>query len=238
VLMTVLYEKPIRQYLNDQGEQMTISHDVAVKAKKRVINEPFVLIALDASMWFLSAIVYSIIHWVLGTGSYWIQRAVYTSMSAGLITITVAFFFLEHILQKKLSPYFFPNGRLCDVPKTVRIRIRTRLVALLSACNLIPLVSMIYTTYSITISHRNFVPSFEHIRMALFTNALLFIGAGICLTMFVSRNLTLPFDEILSTLRNIRNGLFDKKVKVTSNDEIGYTGDVINEMSKGLQERE
>jgi sigma-B regulation protein RsbU (phosphoserine phosphatase) len=56
--------------------------------------------------------------------------------------------------------------------------------------------------------------------------------------MLVSRNLTLPFGEIIQTLRGVRNGILDKKVQVTSNDEIGYTGDVINEMTEGLKERE
>ena len=56
--------------------------------------------------------------------------------------------------------------------------------------------------------------------------------------MLVSRNLTLPFGEIIQTLRGVRNGKFSKKVRVTSNDEIGYTGDVINEMTDGLQERD
>jgi adenylate cyclase len=56
--------------------------------------------------------------------------------------------------------------------------------------------------------------------------------------MLVSRNLTVPFKEIILTLRGITNGRFDKKVKVTTNDEIGYTGDVINEMTEGLREGE
>ena len=53
----------------------------------------------------------------------------------------------------------------------------------------------------------------------------------------VSSNLTKPFEEIINVLRNIKNGKFESRVRVTSNDEIGYTGDVINEMTKGLLER-
>jgi adenylate cyclase len=45
-------------------------------------------------------------------------------------------------------------------------------------------------------------------------------------------------EEIIRVLREIRQGLFDKKVRVSSNDEIGYTGDVINEMTEGLKERD
>ena len=44
--------------------------------------------------------------------------------------------------------------------------------------------------------------------------------------------------EIIQTLQGVRNGIFDKKVRGTSNDEIGYTGDVINEMTEGLKERD
>jgi sigma-B regulation protein RsbU (phosphoserine phosphatase) len=58
------------------------------------------------------------------------------------------------------------------------------------------------------------------------------------LTGLVAKNLSLPFGQIIRTLQEVRNGKFDKKVQVTSNDEIGYTGDVINEMTAGLQERD
>jgi adenylate cyclase len=36
----------------------------------------------------------------------------------------------------------------------------------------------------------------------------------------------------------VRRGNFNTKVRVTSNDEIGYTGDVINQMTEGLKERD
>jgi sigma-B regulation protein RsbU (phosphoserine phosphatase) len=53
-----------------------------------------------------------------------------------------------------------------------------------------------------------------------------------------SRNITEPIKEILRVVRRIRKGQFDEKVRVVSNDEIGYTGDVINEMTEGLKERD
>jgi sigma-B regulation protein RsbU (phosphoserine phosphatase) len=78
----------------------------------------------------------------------------------------------------------------------------------------------------------------EKLRKAIITNAVIFILAGIYLIGLVSRNLTMPFREIIQTLQGVRNGKFDRKVRVTSNDEIGYTGDVINEMTEGLRERD
>ena len=142
-VMTLVYEKPIRRYLNSVFRKETINPDLKSVARQRLLNEPFVLITLDFSMWLLSSIIYPAIHWIYGSGQLLPLSALYHSLATGIITITIAFFLLEHILQKKLAPHLFPNGGLHAIPKTLRIRIRTRLVALLFACNLIPLFSII-----------------------------------------------------------------------------------------------
>jgi adenylate cyclase len=67
---------------------------------------------------------------------------------------------------------------------------------------------------------------------------MIFIGVGVWLVFLVSSNMTRPLEEIVRVLRGVRNGQFEDKVRVTSNDEIGYTGDVINEMTEGLKERD
>ncbi len=237
-IMTLKYERPIRHYLTAIFNRESIPENLENEARRKILNEPFVLIALDFSMWLLAALVYPLMFWMVDAGTQVIQRSFFNSLSIGFITVTVAFFFLEHILQKRLASYFFPNGGLYTVPKTLRIKIRTRLAALLFACNLIPLFSILQLIQRITSPPNNLTISLEQVRSAIFLNAGTFIGAGILLTLLVSRNLSLPFGEIIQTLRKVRNGNFDKKVRVTSNDEIGYTGDVINEMTKGLKERE
>ncbi len=237
-VMTLLYEKPIRRYLNLSFKQSSIPRDLEATARRRLLNEPFVLIALSFSMWLLAATIYPLIHWAYGSGLNMVQRALYNALITGVITITVAFFLLEHILQKKLAPHFFPNGGLTTIPRTLRIRIRTRLVALLFACNLIPLISIMLVLHRITATQQDLGTAIEHLRSAIFTNAIIFLGVGIFLTLLLGRNLSIPFKEMVQTLRWVRNGRFDKKVQVTTNDEIGYTGDVINEMTEGLKERE
>ena len=237
-VMTLVYEKPIRRYLNSVFRKESILPSLKSVARQRLLNEPFILITLDFSMWLLSSILYPTIHWIYGSGKLLPLSALYHSLATGIITITIAFFLLEHILQKKLAPHFFPNGGLHAIPKTLRIRIRTRLVALLFACNLIPLFSIILIIQNITGNFSDSSDALVRLRSAIITNATGFVVIGICLTILVSRNLALPFAEIIETLRGVRNGKFDKKVRVTSNDEIGYTGDVINEMTEGLKERD
>jgi sigma-B regulation protein RsbU (phosphoserine phosphatase) len=120
----------------------------------------------------------------------------------------------------------------------LRIRIQTRLIALLLACNIIPLLSILLITTQITTLAAPPAESFSMLRGFIVKQALLFILVGICLTMLVGRNLSIPFREIIRSLRDIRGGRYEKRIRVTSNDEIGYTGDVINEMAEGLKERE
>ena len=236
--MTWRYERPIRAYLTAKYNSAPISPDLEIKARRKVLNEPFVLITLSFSMWLVSAILYPVMFWFVNAGTLAIQRAIINSLSIGFTTVTVAFFLLEYVSQKRLAPHFFPNGGLCAIPKTLRIRIRMRLAVLLFACNLIPLLSILHVIYRITGTASDPGIALDQLRTAIFMNAAIFIGAGLFLTYLVSRNLTLPFGEIIETLQGVRNGKFDKKIRVTSNDEIGYTGDVINKMTEGLKERD
>ena len=237
-VMTLIYEKPIRAYLTAKFNRTDTSAELEIKARRRVLNEPFYMIILDFSMWLLAAIIYPVMFWWVDVGADAIQRSAINSLSIGFITVTVAFFLLEHVSQKRLAPYLFPNGGLFAIPKTLRIRIRIRLAALLLACNLIPLLSIIHITYRLSSNTSDAAMAMEQMRSAIFTNATIFILVGIYLIGLVSKNLTMPLREIIKTLQNVRIGRFDKKVRVTSNDEIGYTGDVINEMTEGLQERD
>jgi sigma-B regulation protein RsbU (phosphoserine phosphatase) len=237
-LATFLYEQPIRQYLNRLHQNETIRPELVVKARRRLLNEPFFAIAMDLSMWLLAAIVYPLLFWLSDAGAYMVQRSLFNSLSTGLITVTLAFFLLEHVMQKRLAPYFFPAGGLSAVPRTLRIRIQTRLVALLFACNLIPLFSVLLIFHRITKFEPDPAVALDNLRSALFINCFVFMSVAVWLTMLVSKNLSSPFAEIIRALRSVRNGNFSKKVRVISNDEIGYTADTINEMTDGLQERE
>jgi phosphoserine phosphatase RsbU/P len=76
------------------------------------------------------------------------------------------------------------------------------------------------------------------LQVSIFIHVVVFIAVGVWLTFLVSSNLTQALKEITNVLRNVTNGLFETKVRVTSNDEIGYTGDVINAMTEGLKERD
>ena len=237
-VMTLIYERPIRKFFDYLAADKPVPEALAIRVRRRALNEPFVLIVMDMSMWIAAAVIHSLLFWMLDAGPNPNQRAVALCISNGLLTVTVAFFFLEHVLQKRWAPVLFPEGGLYAITKTLRIRIRTRLISLLFACNLIPMLAILHILYRVPGAHPDPSAALEVLSSSIRTNALVFMLAAVCLTMLVSRNLTMPFREIVKTLQGVRNGHFDKKVMVTSNDEIGYTGDVINEMTEGLKHRE
>jgi hypothetical protein len=175
LVTTFIYEQPIRAYLNAKFDKTSVSAATEHTARQRLLNEPFVLISLSFSMWLLSAIVYPVVYWALDIGRYWIQSACFMGLSTGLTIATVAFFLLEHVLQKQLAPHFFPHGGLYTIPKTLRIRISTRLAALLFACNIIPLITIFLINHQVILMQSDPARALDVLRSSIFINVVIFL---------------------------------------------------------------
>jgi len=237
-IVTLAYEKPLRVYLNGWVRGRIFPDELAVKARRRCLNEPFFLIGMDFGIWLVAAILFPLLAWREGAGTEAIHYLFFLNLHTGLITSIVAFFVLERDLQKRLVPFLFPQGGLFMTPKTLRIRIGTRLSALLFGCNIIPFIATIGTIRRIPSPSQNPLEMLDHLSMTLMVSSFVFIATGLWMTILVTGNLTRPLRSIIGALREVRRGNFDTKVRVTSNDEIGYTGDVINQMTDGLKERD
>ena len=68
--------------------------------------------------------------------------------------------------------------------------------------------------------------------------ALVFVAVGLALTVLLAGNLSRPLRGMTKVLQQVAKGRFDDRVQVITNDEIGYAGDVINQMCGGLKERD
>ena len=113
-----------------------------------------------------------------------------------------------------------------------------RLTAFLAATNLIPLITLARGSWGITQSFADADQALSALHGMIIGDAIIFTGVGIWLTFLVSSNLTRPLTDMTAVLQRIRKGDFDSRVRVTSNDELGYVGDMVNEMAAGLKERE
>jgi hypothetical protein len=61
VLVSVVYERPIRRYLDLRYRQEPEAENLSGEARRKLLNEPFFLIVLEISIWFASALIYSIL---------------------------------------------------------------------------------------------------------------------------------------------------------------------------------
>ena len=238
VALILIYESPIRSYLKARYARKALPAVHVFRARQRLLNEPFFLIGLSFCMWLVAAAVYSGVFWVHDAGPVVILIACLRRIETGLITVTVAFFVLEFVLQRSVIPYLFPDGGLSAIPGTMRIRIRTKLTAFLFACNIVPLLSILQHTHERLHANESSTAALGSFQSDLAIQIFVFMAVGIWLTFLVSSNLTKPLQEITHVLSKVQHGLFETKVRVTSNDEIGYTGDVINAMTEGLIERD
>lgn len=238
ILVIIWYERPIRLFIRRRFSGEPIPDTIQQLARRKLLNEPFFLIIVNLSIWLSAAIVYATALWMHKADWFFVRNSMFNALFTGLITVTVAFFVLEHVLQRHgLAAFFFPDGGLSKMPGTYRIRIRTRLIAFLAACNLVPFLNIIFLLYRFPATETDPIAAAETLRSTIRMNALIFMGIGIWLVMLVSMTLSRSFREIVQVLQGISSGRFDKKVQVTTNDELGYTGDVINEMTAGLKER-
>ncbi|MCP4629772.1 MAG: SpoIIE family protein phosphatase [bacterium] len=237
-ITTLLYERPIRGFLNDQSNGVHISDELRVIAGKRLLNEPFFLIAMNLTVWITAGGIYSLVLLASDVGRPTVYYIFLRNLEIGLITAVAAFFLLRSVLHKRMVPKLFPAGGLYATRGTLRIRLGMRLAALLLGCNLVPFFAIITIMQSISPAGAISEELYESLRSDIVVSSYVFMAIGILLTYQLSINLGLPFRDIIRVLNAIRNGQFTQKVPVTSNDEIGYTGDVINEMASGLKERD
>ena len=235
--VTLAYERPIRQFFKKAFRNGQFQAEPPLAVKQRLLNEPFVQILMSLAVWTFAAFFHSTLFWLLKAGQEVVQSAFFLSLLTGLITVCIEFFLLEFVLQRRLAGYFFPGGNLSGVPGTMAISIRKRLMAMIGACNLVPF-------FAVMLSLNDNAPgtgpaqTLDELRSSLFTLSILFMAVGLWLTFLVSSNLTRPLKEIIRVLGAVREGDFDDRVRVTSNDELGYTGDMINAMNEGLKERD
>jgi sigma-B regulation protein RsbU (phosphoserine phosphatase) len=235
--------RPISRYLNIITTGGSLPEGLEEKAGRRLLNIPFVFIPVNVVMWIVISAVPSFLGYLSGLMDF--RTAVIIcarSSMVGLISSFVASHRMEAYSRRKLIPFFFPQGRLVNLGGTFRLSISRRIQLLNQLGNVVPgiilLVTLLTLQWEVDASQ---ISSVEYgwiiIRFSLILFGIFFIMTHV-LNRVGSRNITDPIKEIIHVLKRIRKGQFDERVQVVSNDEIGYTGDVINEMTEGLKERD
>jgi len=231
-VVTVWYERPIRHCLRSFYKGFAPDPILLENARRRVLNEPYMILFLDMVIWCLGAFLF----WAAGSPAAGI------GIASGMLTVTLAFFWVEHVSQHNLVPLFFPEGDLSTVRGVKTGSLRRRFAALIIAVSVVPL-AFIHLTI-VRFKHMQMMDEMTLLMLVrrmtetIAVESIMFMGIAIVLSWLVVQNMKRPVTEIIKVMGHVKKGDFSKKAKVFSTDEIGFAGETLNAMTAGLRERE
>jgi serine phosphatase RsbU (regulator of sigma subunit) len=234
--------RPISDYLNllNVGRE---SENLLQKARQRLINLPFALIPVNLGLWIvIPAFLYYAAYVIGRLNSLTAFILAIRAVMVGFISTGIMSLWIESYIRRRLTAFFFPQGRLTEVQGAVRysiskrIRLHNRLGSLIPmAILVITLMTLQWQLDSVAISARDYGSEILVFSLVLFS--VFFVVLSL-LNKLLNRSIVGPVENMLSVVNKIKEGNLQARVKVFSNDEIGVLGDAINEMAKGLIERE
>ncbi|MCD4722041.1 MAG: SpoIIE family protein phosphatase [Desulfobacula sp.] len=211
-------------------------------AQKRLLNLHFLFIPVNVFMWILIPGFIGL--FTVLTGMIDHRTAIILSARAsmvGLIASAIASQRIEAFSRKRLIPFFFPEGQLSKLKGTAKISISKRIILANRLGAVIPLTILLVTLLTLQWEVETCpVSAITYGRGIILFTFVLFICTLIFsreLNRLLSHNIVDPINDLVRVLRGVQKGRFDEKVQIMSNDEIGYAGDVVNEMTRGLQEK-
>lgn len=237
-LIVLFYERPIRRYVDRRIAGDDIEPDFALTARRRMLNEPLVLAKLYLVFWFLEALGYLVIARRWGMDWFTIRLNLGDSLHTIILATVLMVATMILVQQRYLATFFFPNGKLYMVPRTVRFSYRHRFIVMLLALNVLPLMSIIRTMYRVRHSGLSAEAQLQAMNDAIWFIVPVSIAVAIVLVLLAAGNTVKTVQDVVDGLRRVARGDYTKLVPVSSNDEIGYAADVINEMTLGLRERQ
>lgn len=231
IIVIVLYERPIRRLFNWRFKGRMIPMDLLTMARRRTLNEPYFVALLSIICGLVGAVVVAVAHYRIGLPNPITRMGAPDALLLSIITATISFLALEFFLHRWLALPLFPEGGLQHISGVWKISLRIRLISLFVAINLIPLAASLLTAYRTA-------DSLEVLLVSLFATIPIYVAAGFILTILMAGNLSGSLKNLTTVLRGVSQGNLSSRVNVTSNDEIGYAGDVVNAMITGLKERD
>lgn len=242
VLILLALAAPVNKVMAGLMKQVHVSERSLNNARRRAINLPFQAALMNLLAWILPAVAFPVAQAIQGKiPLYSVGLFILYSFTNALMITLLAFVLLQHACRMTAIPILFPQGRVGDQTGTLKLSIRTRLMVLYGAICLGPMfqiVLVVHTggsyaaTYGEPLKVLSNLATFSLI-LFLFTAAY-----GLWLADLFAKSLSGPVGEIMKVAEKVRVGDLDATVPVVSNDEIGYLGDRVNEMTGGLRERQ
>ena len=202
-------------------------------AQRRLLNSPFVIGLTSIVGWMTIPVMTAVFAAISQIELPFATLLKFTSemFISGVLCFVIGYYGLELLIRKFLIAEFFPENRLSETPKTIRLRIQMRFFIFFIAVNIFP----VFLFTNILIANMNAI-QMDGVTIAVIM--VLIIVSGTLLTVLVTRTYQTPVLEMQKATQRIADGDFEVNIPVKSNDEIGELTERVNEMASELKEKE
>jgi HAMP domain-containing protein len=232
-------QKPIAESLDIVLRQKKTHHPIAEKARRRILNLPYIFWIFNLAFWILLSItVILYLAFLLDAPAKQTLLLMFRTAMIGLIAANLSFFLVEDHARGILIPRFFPEGRLQDVPGTFKVSIIRRIRILYLAGTSVPMLILLgtlaFTLWDTGATGIRENQSSREIFMFTLVWCVMFVIIALRLNFLVGKSIVEPIKEMLGIIHKLRDGDFNGRIAILSNDEIGTLGDAGNAMIAGL----
>ena len=236
-------QRPISNLSIYMSKGKNISVGLQEKAEQRLLNLPFIIALINLVIYiFVATMIASAFYLFRDIPIRACLFMFFRSFMIGLISAGISFFVVEDYSRKTFIPLFFPRGKLGALHGTIKIPILRRIRLLNMAGTLNPMLILVVTLLFIVWETGESTISADLLGREILLFALILCGAFMAITLrlnvLVGNSIVNPIGELLDVVERVKDGDFNQRIRVLSNDEIGVLGDAGNDMIRGLAERE
>ena len=213
-------------------------------ARRRAVLMPAFIAAMSWAGWVLGGLAWGVL---LPLATYGFNAGDALRVGFGITFIggsfvaVIIFLGAERIWRVELQR-FFPSGDLSSA-RAPRLRVRTRMLAVLLLVGLLPLAVLAVAALTRAdallgadaATAASIIRNLNAVIVAIAAGGVL-IGVG--LATLVADSVAAPLRDLQRAMARVRDGTLDVRCTVTSNDEIGSVTEGFNAMVEGLRERE
>ena len=245
--VSLFYEKPIHAALAMLRNNREPSEAQINLARLRAMNVPIIYAVVTAAIWLFATMLIPFLITMLSppvTRVYW-MNTVLVAFFVGSFILLLTYFSVSVVSRVRFMPQLFPLGHLETQVGGHSLSIRARFLLVFLAICVLPLLLNFTNTliwrYVILPESGGQAFTVEGLagynmsQSAYLSLFCFFMGLAIIICLAI--NMRQGLRSISEVVENVHRGDLSQLVKVSSRDEVGRLGDVVNEMIIGLRER-
>jgi adenylate cyclase len=211
--------------------------------RRRTVNAPLVIALLGFAPWLLSATFFPLMTlYMYGRWSVdLMSQQVLSPLVNGFLVATTTYLMEDWLFRAMVIPRIFPDGHLSNVPGSLILGVRARLLVFLVAVAFTPLFTMLGLVRAAAVRIEaggavgDVISKLSRASEAAFA---VYVLVGIGLALLLARTLTRPLAAAAAALRRIESGEVNVRLRTSSGDEVGVLEDGVNTMAAALGEKE